>query len=124
MSSFPVSDSSLADASTITSTQKTGDRLRGPNNRQLGSPIHSLALHSDAIWGLVGQKNGAIRLVSLRLDEGTVVHTFRQHVNAVSAIAITADETSFISGSWDNTVAVRQEIYIFRFIEPVIVEIF
>ncbi|ORX81755.1 WD40 repeat-like protein [Anaeromyces robustus] len=68
------------------------------------SPVYSLDIHSQAIFGLSGLKSGTINLWTLRHDEGTCHHNFREHNGIVSCIKLNADEKAFASGSWDKTV--------------------
>ncbi|GAC75808.1 hypothetical protein PANT_18d00077 [Moesziomyces antarcticus T-34] len=66
--------------------------------------VHSLALQQDALWGVSGSESGNIHLYTLRHDPGVARHVFRKHKGAVSALALTEDETGMISGGWDRGV--------------------
>lgn len=70
------------------------------------SPVYSLDIHSQAIFGLTGFNSGTINLWTLRHDEGTCHHSFREHKGIVSCIKLSADERSFVSGSWDKTIKI------------------
>lgn len=69
------------------------------------SPAFSIDVHSQAIFGLTGFESGTINLWSLRHDEGTCHYNFRGHTGIVSVIKISPDEQTFVSGSWDKTIA-------------------
>ncbi|KAE8146472.1 WD40-repeat-containing domain protein [Aspergillus avenaceus] len=68
------------------------------------SPVYSLASHSEGLWLLSGLESGAIRLQSVRHDEGKEIALLQQHTSAVSVLSLTSDEKSLISGSWDKRV--------------------
>lgn len=68
------------------------------------SPVYSLACHSEGLWLLSGLESGAIRLQTLRHDEGKEIAQLRQHTSAVSSLNLTSDEQSLLSGSWDKRV--------------------
>jgi transcriptional activator SPT8 len=68
------------------------------------SPVYSLAAQSEGLWLLSGLESGAIRLQTLRHDEGKEVIQLRQHTSAVSSLNLTSDEQSLLSGSWDKRV--------------------
>ncbi|KAL7748337.1 Transcription factor spt8 [Sorochytrium milnesiophthora] len=68
------------------------------------SPVYALAMHSEALWALSGTRSGNINLFTVRHDEGTVVHTLRRHTRATSALALSTDEQSVLSGSWDTLI--------------------
>ncbi|EEP78905.1 conserved hypothetical protein [Uncinocarpus reesii 1704] len=68
------------------------------------SPVYSLAAQSEGLWLLSGLEYGGIRLQSLRHDEGKEIAILQQHTSAVSALCLTADEQSLLSGSWDKKV--------------------
>jgi len=70
------------------------------------SPVYSLDIQSQAVFGLTGFKTGTINLWTLRHDEGTCHHSFREHTGIVSCIKLSADEKSFASGSWDKTIKI------------------
>jgi transcriptional activator SPT8 len=68
------------------------------------SPVYSLACQSEGLWLLSGLESGAIRLQTLRHDEGREIVQLRQHTSAVSSLNLTSDEQSLLSGSWDKRV--------------------
>ena len=68
------------------------------------SPVYSLACHSQALWLLAGTASGAIRLQSVRHEEGNEIALLQKHTSAVSVLALSSDERSLLSGSWDKTV--------------------
>jgi transcriptional activator SPT8 len=68
------------------------------------SPVYSLASQSEGLWLLSGLESGAIRLQTLRHDEGKEVALLQQHTSAVSTLNLTSDEESLLSGSWDKRV--------------------
>ncbi|ETN40524.1 uncharacterized protein HMPREF1541_04801 [Cyphellophora europaea CBS 101466] len=68
------------------------------------SPVYSLACHSQALWLLAGTASGAIRLQSVRHDEGKEIALLQKHTSAVSVLALSSDEKSLLSGSWDKSV--------------------
>ena len=68
------------------------------------SPVYSLAAQSEALWVLSGLDSGAINLYSVRHDEGKRIAYLQQHKSAVSALTISQDEKSVLSGSWDKNV--------------------
>lgn len=68
------------------------------------SPVHSIAVHSDALWALGGLENGNINLYSVRHDEGKVQCVLKRHTSAVSAMQLTEDQRGVVTGSWDHQV--------------------
>jgi transcriptional activator SPT8 len=68
------------------------------------SPVHSLAIQQESLWGLSGTESGNINLCSLRHEPGQVRHVLRKHTSAVSALLLTNDDTELISGGWDRGV--------------------
>lgn len=68
------------------------------------SPVYSLAVHSEALWGVSGLQSGAINLFTIRHDEGHIGHVFRKHTDVVSALQLSKDETTMLSGSWDTDI--------------------
>lgn len=68
------------------------------------SPVYSLASHSEGLWLLTGLESGAIRLQSVRHEEGGELAVLQQHTSAVSSLTLTSDEKSLLSGSWDKRV--------------------
>jgi len=79
----------------------------GKKNAEKLSPVYSLAVHSEALWGLNGCEDGSIKLFTIRYEEGKCHHTLKQHELVVSALELAADEKSVLSGSWDKTIAVN-----------------
>ena len=75
-----------------------------PVANQALSPVYSLACQSQALWLLSGTSSGAIRLQSIRHDEGREIALLRKHTSAVSVLSLSSDEKSLLSGSWDKTV--------------------
>ncbi|KAH3672121.1 hypothetical protein WICPIJ_010165, partial [Wickerhamomyces pijperi] len=65
------------------------------------SPVYSLAVQSQGMWLLSGLANGGVNLQSLRHQEGTIVHHWKQHTNIISDVLLNGDETKFITGGWD-----------------------
>ncbi|CDW95208.1 hypothetical protein [Sporisorium scitamineum] len=70
----------------------------GPEKDRLIGVVHSLAIQQDALWGLSGSESGNIHLYGVRHDPGVTRHVFRKHKGAVSALALTQDETNFEFG--------------------------
>ena len=68
------------------------------------SPVYSLAVHHQALWLLSGLDSGGINLQSVRHQEGSRIHTLKNHTSAVSVLTLSQDETSVLSGSWDKTI--------------------
>ncbi|KAL4904490.1 hypothetical protein BDW74DRAFT_153994 [Aspergillus multicolor] len=68
------------------------------------SPVYSLASQSEGLWLLSGLESGSIRLQSIRHDEGKEIALLQQHTSAVSVLALTSDEKSLLSGSWDKRI--------------------
>ena len=80
-----------------------GASTNAPNSQAL-SPVYSLACHSQGVWLLSGTASGAIRLQSVRHDEGKELVLLQKHTSAVSVLQLSSDERSLLSGSWDKTV--------------------
>ncbi|KAH9981188.1 WD40-repeat-containing domain protein [Lactifluus volemus] len=66
------------------------------------SPVHSLALHGDALWGLSGTNTGQINLFTVRHEPGRLFHVMQGHRGPVSALALQHDERGFFSAGWDG----------------------
>ncbi|RMD43437.1 hypothetical protein DV735_g1686, partial [Chaetothyriales sp. CBS 134920] len=62
------------------------------DSAQVISPVYSLACHSQGLWLLSGTASGAIRLQSVRHDEGKQIALLRQHTSAVSVLSLSSDE--------------------------------
>lgn len=68
------------------------------------SPVYSLACQGQALWMVAGTASGAIRLQTVRHDEGHQIALLQKHTSAVSVLHLSSDERSLLSGSWDKTV--------------------
>lgn len=68
------------------------------------SPVYSLACQSQALWMVAGTASGAIRLQTVRHDEGHTIALLQKHTSAISVLNLASDEKSLLSGSWDKTV--------------------
>lgn len=68
------------------------------------SPVYALACQSQALWMVAGTASGAIRLQTVRHDEGHQITLLQKHTSAVSVLQLSSDEKSLLSGSWDKTV--------------------
>ncbi|KAH9996793.1 WD40-repeat-containing domain protein [Russula vinacea] len=66
------------------------------------SPVHSLALHSEALWGLSGTDIGKINLFTVRHEPGRLFHVMHEHRGPVSALSLQHDERGFFSAGWDG----------------------
>ncbi|KZV69491.1 WD40 repeat-like protein [Peniophora sp. CONT] len=66
------------------------------------SPVHSLAIHGDALWSLAGTNAGYINLYTVRHDPGRLVHSMKGHNGPVSALSISHDEKGFFSAGQDG----------------------
>ncbi|KAF8522259.1 WD40 repeat-like protein [Hysterangium stoloniferum] len=71
------------------------------------SPVYSLAMHSDGLWGLSGTaavkaQIGSVNLFTVRHDPGRVVHSLSGHIGPVSAMTLLHGEKGFISAGWDG----------------------
>jgi transcriptional activator SPT8 len=58
----------------------------------------------QSLWLLSGDETGAITLQSVRHGEGNRIATLRRHTSAVSVLALSPDERSVLSGSWDKNI--------------------
>ncbi|EJD52927.1 WD40 repeat-like protein [Auricularia subglabra TFB-10046 SS5] len=65
-------------------------------------PVYSMAVHSDALWGLSGNAEGKVGLFTIRHDPGRVAHVINAHSKAVSAMTLAHDEKSVYTASWDS----------------------
>lgn len=84
-------------------------------------PVHSLALQSEALWGLSGTdvgsslfacirpsviypilQTGKINLFTVRHEPGRLFHAMQEHRGPVSAISLQHDERGFFSAGWDG----------------------
>jgi WD40 repeat protein len=83
------------------------------------SPVHSLALHSEALWGLSGTdvrnfvrlypfigspllQSGKINLFTVRHEPGRLFHVMQEHRGPVSALSLQHDQRGFFSAGWDG----------------------
>ncbi|THH20705.1 hypothetical protein EW146_g734 [Bondarzewia mesenterica] len=77
------------------------------------SPVYSLAIQSDALWGLAGAKvgsvdpplhlpSGNINLFTVRHEPGRLFKCMSGHRAPVSALSLQHDEKGFFSASWDG----------------------
>ncbi|KAA1471108.1 WD40 repeat-like protein [Dentipellis sp. KUC8613] len=66
------------------------------------APVHSLAIHGDALWGLAGSNTGNINLYTLRHEPGRIFHSMDAHRGPVSALCLQHDEKGFFSAGWDG----------------------
>jgi transcriptional activator SPT8 len=92
----------------------------GPSADAGRSPVHSLALHSEALWGLSGTdvgdavflypflcdsphlQTGKINLFTVRHEPGRLFHVMHEHRGPVSALSLQHDERGFFSAGWDG----------------------
>lgn len=101
---------SVVKAGVLTTYWENYDARRGDAHSntwlstQTLSPVYALACHSAALWLVAGTASGAIRLQTVRHDEGREVALLQKHTSAVSVLALSSDETSLLSGSWDKSV--------------------
>lgn len=70
------------------------------------SPIHSVVMHSQAIFCCVGCQSGNINLYTTRHHLTELQYTFKGHKGPVSALLLSRDEKILYSGSWDCMVKV------------------
>ncbi|QDS69273.1 hypothetical protein FKW77_002272 [Venturia effusa] len=68
------------------------------------SSVYSLCVPNHALWLLSGTESGNINVQTVRHNEGTRIHTLREHKSAVSVLYLAPDERSVLSGSWDKTI--------------------
>lgn len=68
------------------------------------SPVYSLACQRQGLWLLSGTASGAIRLQTVRHDEGKEVALLQKHTSAVSVLSLSSDQTGLLSGAWDKAV--------------------
>jgi transcriptional activator SPT8 len=68
------------------------------------SPVYSLCVPNSGLWLLSGTESGNINVQTVRHNEGTRIHTLREHKSAVSVLYLAPDERSVLSGSWDKTI--------------------
>jgi len=66
------------------------------------APVHSLALHSEALWGLSGTNTGQINLFTVRHEPGRLFNVMQGHRGPVSALALQYDERGYFSAGWDG----------------------
>lgn len=86
------------------------------------SPVHSLLMHSDALWTLAGThvscphlhkillelvfQLGHINLFTVRHEPGRLCHVMHGHRGPVSAMSMQHDEQGFFSAGWDGSAIV------------------
>ncbi|EGG00688.1 uncharacterized protein MELLADRAFT_50301 [Melampsora larici-populina 98AG31] len=73
------------------------------------SPVYSLAVQSEELWGLSGTESGNINLFTIRHDEGQIRHVFKgisghRLGSVVSALELNHDQNIAFSGGWDGNV--------------------
>ncbi|KAI8456722.1 WD40-repeat-containing domain protein [Phakopsora pachyrhizi] len=86
------------------------------------SPVYSLAVHSEELWGVSGTESGNINLFTVRHDEGQIRHIFKSaelppaplsHSSpivghktgtVVSCLDLNHDQNVLYSGGWDGNV--------------------
>ncbi|KAF8328886.1 WD40-repeat-containing domain protein [Cantharellus anzutake] len=66
------------------------------------SPVHSMTLQADALWGLSGTASGNINLFTIRHETGRIHHVLRGHSGPVSSLSLSNDEMSLFSAGWDS----------------------
>ena len=76
---------------------------KGDDGSSLSS-VYSLAVQNEGLWLLSGLESGGINLQSVRHDEGKRIACLQKHTSAVSALNLSRDEKSVLSGSWDKRV--------------------
>ncbi|KAA1099511.1 Transcription factor spt8 [Puccinia graminis f. sp. tritici] len=110
---------SLLDPSQPTPPLKWGPKSVG--NATQVSPVYSLAIHNEELWGLSGTESGNINLFTIRHDEGHIRHVFkaanppsvvpltsssdvRGHKpgSVISSLALNSDQNVAFSGGWDG----------------------
>ena len=99
--------------------------VKGEEEERLVSPVHSLAIQRDALWGLSGcevrasqavvavanaAQSGNINLTSIRHDPGATRHVLRRHTAAVSVLTLCNDDATLVSGGWDRAVHVSSHL--------------
>lgn len=109
-------------AGQIRSWWENPGRTPAPSADTGRSPVHSLALHSDALWGLSGTdvrnfvhphpficdspclQSGKINLFTVRHEPGRLFHVMQEHNHGspVSALSLQHDERGFFSAGWDG----------------------
>ncbi|KAG8969656.1 Transcription factor spt8 [Tulasnella sp. 419] len=71
------------------------------------SPVHSMTLQGDALWGLSGTSTGYINLFTVRHDPGRIAHVFNAHKGPVSGLVLQSDELGAFSAGWDGEAKAR-----------------
>lgn len=69
------------------------------------SPVFSLQVEKNCLWLLSGLSNGGVNLQSIRHNEGTIVHHFKNHSDTVSVLKLNSAQDKFLSGSWDKLIS-------------------
>ncbi|PLW05360.1 hypothetical protein PCASD_25478 [Puccinia coronata f. sp. avenae] len=112
---------SLLDPSLPPPPLKWGPKSVG--NATQVSPVYSLAIHNEELWGLSGTESGNINLFTIRHDEGHIRHVFkaanppstvpltsssdvRGHKpgSVISSLDLNSDQNIAFSGGWDGIV--------------------
>ncbi|ODV92070.1 hypothetical protein CANCADRAFT_12766, partial [Tortispora caseinolytica NRRL Y-17796] len=68
------------------------------------SPVNALAVQSQALWLVSGLQSGSISLQTVRYAEGQIHAILTRHKEAISALTLSSDEFSLLSGSWDKSI--------------------
>jgi len=87
------------------------------------SPVYSLAIHNEELWGLSGTESGNINLFTIRHDEGHIRHVFKaanppstvpltsssdvkghKPGSVISSLDLNSDQNIAFSGGWDGIV--------------------
>jgi len=105
----PFVDSVMKAGALTTYWENEDTPLRTPPAQSADEPkdlssVYSLAVQHQAIWLLSGCESGAINLQTCRHQAGAKIHTLREHTSAVSALQLSLDEQSLLSGSWDKRI--------------------
>ena len=68
------------------------------------SPVYSLEVQSECMFLLSGLDSGGIAMQSIRFNEGSTVHHFKDHSSVVNLLRLNTTEDRFLSGSWDKRI--------------------
>ncbi|KDQ11704.1 hypothetical protein BOTBODRAFT_135510 [Botryobasidium botryosum FD-172 SS1] len=66
------------------------------------SPVYSMVLQADALWGISGTKTGHLNLFTVRHDPGRIHHVLPGHRGPISGLALQGDEKAVFSAGWDG----------------------
>ncbi|MBW0478031.1 hypothetical protein O181_017746 [Austropuccinia psidii MF-1] len=97
---YNISQSSIKpglDNSSVKAPQKWGPKSVG--NAVKVSPVYSLAIHSEELWGLSGTESGNINLFTIRHDEGQIRHVFRASKHPSGPLSPSSDIKGHKPGS-------------------------